>query len=577
MVVIERGFGEGTFGDATFGASAGASGISVVRERPPLWLATYITPPGSARSYRWSGDEPDAANRISGQTISTSIPGGFEAMNGTLPRLHGVEYGDLARLSDIVVSGAGGETRWEGRLSEAPSVSGDQMAITPDAVGHKEHLQDDKTVAPVFIDRDLSRWTGPGAQRRLNLINATAPHQADASASWDVGSNGPALALTISGAWASPQSPRVEAWYDAGPGNSIAQIRAEFSGWSDVAFELLAAVSDDPVASTQELSADYYTAAGGVFDFRPSARYRHGRIMWRYNATPAGTDGASYTVNLFNLRAHGDHGLTLRTGSDGRVGYFASDVLGYALPQWAPRLRLTSESLQQTSYVISQLAIHDAGTLQALIDEVTKYGLEDWAVWDDRTFWSYRRGTVGKSWVARVGPSNLKQAGPSTARLWNGVIVRYPDVDGTTRTVGPPGSGCDIEDVRLQDLDPENEANQLGILRYPDPLDMGTVSVSGAAITVGARFLSEARQLDRSGSAEHVGTVFDDRGIEHPVHAMRGGDTVSYVDARDPSPRRIVRTSYNPDTFTNSIDLDAPPEGLGAILARLGLAVHGVG
>jgi hypothetical protein len=109
------------------------------------------------------------------------------------------------------------------------------------------------------------------------------------------------------------------------------------------------------------------------------------------------------------------------------------------------------------------------------------------------------------------------------------------------------------------------------------PLDMGGVSVSGAATIVGGRFLEEARQLDQSGSAEFVGTIYDDRGIEHPASAVRGGDTVRFVDARDPSPRRIVRASYSTDTFSTSVDLDAPPEGMDAVLARLGLSVQSVG
>lgn len=579
---MSRTFGQGTFGAGTFGDIAAAeappvAGTFVVRERPPLWLATRIVPPGSARSYRWAGDEPDAANRISGLTISSSVPGGFESMGVTLPRIPGIEYGDLPRLSDVWVYGAGGEVRWEGRLTDAPSVSGDQMAVTPNAVGHKEHLQDDQTVSQIFIDRDLGRWTGPGAQRRLNLIAAGTPHQGDASQVWDTGLNAPALVLGVQGAWASPAIPRCEAWYDAGPGNGVAFVGGSWSGDPNTAFVLIANVDSDAVQTAVEGTGDLYTSSTGTISFSPTARYRYAHLRWSYNATSAGTDGASYEIKVTFPHVIGDHGLTLRTGSDGFVGYFASDVLGYAIPKWGPRLRVTSESIQQTSYVISQLAIYEAGNLQALIDDVTRYGLEDYGVWDDRTFWLYRRGTVGKSWVARVGPSKLKQAGPSSDRLWNAATVRYRDVDGSTRTVGPPGSGCDVEDASLRDDDPENEANKLGITRMAPPLDMGGVSVSGAAITVGARFLAEARQLDQSGSAELIGTVYDDRGIEHPASAVRGGDTIRFVDARDPSPRRIVRSAYSADMLTASIDLDAPPEGMDAVLARLGLSTLNVG
>lgn len=548
---------------------------AVVRERPPLWEAVQVTPPGSSRSHRWGGDEPDPANRVSGLSFSSSMPGGHEQMGCTLPRLPGIEYGDLERMSDFVVYGPGGEVRWQGRLTDAPSVSGDQMAVTPGAVGYKAHLSDSRRASMVFIDRDLSQWGGPGAQRRLDLNVANQPPQGDPSATWDTGSNAPALTMQIGGTWASPQSPVIEAWYDAGSGNAIASIHGAFSGPSDTAWTLIAAVLSDAAGGTFEATRDLYTAASSSFSFAPTARYRYGEMRWQYNATPGGVDGGEYVVNLTALRVIGDHGLTLRTGIDGFGGYFASDVLRYAIPRWAPQLAVTDESVQQSSFVISQLAFRDKTTPQAFVDEVTRFELLDWAVWG-KTFWLHQRGTVGNTWITRVGPSRLRQTGPSDERLGNRVIVYYPDVDGTTRTVGPPGSGCDVEDAALQDDDPENPANKLGIERYLDPVQMQDVSLSGAAIEVGRRYLVEARALDRSGSCEITGYVFDDRGIMHPASAVRAGDRLIVADARDTSPRRIVRAAYNADTFTCSLDLDAPPQGLDALLARLQLQLVNV-
>lgn len=560
--------------DLTFTTASGpAEAVQLVRERPPLWLATRLTPVTGYNSKRWSGDEPNAADRIQDQVITTSIPGGFDTMTGTLPRRPGIDYGDLGRFSDGLVYGAGGRVAWHGRLSDAPRVSGDEMSVTPGAVGYKDHLEDNQRASMVFICRDMGRWTGPGGQRRLDLMNLNIPHQSDASAAWDSDLNSPALVMSVDAPWVAPWRPIVEAWYDAGPNNRIASIGFGWTGWPDLAFILVPLVALDPTASRFEAggAGDVFTAASGSFVFNPSNKWRYGVFEWYYNATPAGADGAKYAVKLTSIRVFGDHGLVLETGPSGFVGFRASSIMSYAIPKWAPQLRTTVESIQPTSYIIPQAAYYDFTSVSAMLDDVTRYGLEDWAVWEDRVFWIYTRGTVGKRWRARVGPSRLREAGQTTERLWNGVVVRYQDVDGTTRTVGPPGSGADVTDASLLDTDPLNAANMAGIVRTCPPLDMGIVSVSGAAIQVGARYLQECKALDRAGSAELVGTIYDDKGVEHPVWAVRAGDTIQFMDSADTSERRIVRTSYNADSVTCSIDLDAPPQGMDAILARLGL------
>ena len=65
---------------------------------------------------------------------------------------------DLERLSTLRVIGVGGEIAGEYRLERTPSRSGDQMVISPSAVGWQAHLDDHKSVTIVFIDRELGRW-----------------------------------------------------------------------------------------------------------------------------------------------------------------------------------------------------------------------------------------------------------------------------------------------------------------------------------------------------------------------------------------------------------------------------------
>ena len=196
-------------------------------------------------------------------------------------------------------------------------------------------------------------------------------------------------------------------------------------------------------------------------------------------------------------------------------------------------------------------------------------------MWEDLTFWWHDRGARGRQWRARTGPSQLEETGPQVERIWESVIVQYQDVDGSTTTVGPVGSGADTETDDLKDDDPDNPANKLGITRR-DLLVMG-IGTAASATEVGRRFLEESRLLDSSGRARLVGHVQDSHGVMHPYSHVRAGDTISFVDSSDTSYRRIVRTDKTRDDRSCSIDLDAPPEGLAALLERLGVVLVPLG
>ena len=156
------------------------------------------------------------------------------------------------------------------------------------------------------------------------------------------------------------------------------------------------------------------------------------------------------------------------------------------------------------------------------------------------------------------------------------MIVAYQDVDGSTRTAGPPGSGCGTEDASLLDTDPLNPANELGIRRWSPPLQAGTLTAS-AAVELGRRFLEQQKLLDTSGEATITGHVEDDRGVVHPYWRPRAGDQISFVDAADSSYRRIVRVEQDHDARTATLTLDSPPDGLAALQERLGASLVRLG
>jgi hypothetical protein len=547
-----------------------------VRELPRLDHTVEVETP-SGRFYRWAADDPRAENRPSGLRHSSTMPGGFESLDCVLPRDPARPYPDVERLSTIRVRDAAGSIVGEFRLERAPRVSGDRMAISPSAVGWQAHLDDDKSASVVYVDRDLARWNAPSRGRELALASTRRLDNGDSGARADENSGLPGLVLHLT-RLAGGLPTTAELWLDAGSGNRIASVYYEFAATSGGAAEtdlanwdwgLASSAVDDAIDGTTEV----FAASSGSGTFTPGAAARYIAAFIYRAATELDGD---WRFSLRPLAMYGNHGLTLR--GDAPSGLYSSDIEAHAVATWAPRLKFTEGihgTIQQSAFVIPHAAHHDPTTAAEIIKQATRFELRDWAVWEGPTYYSNERGARGRRWRARVGPAQLEETGPQVDRLWESIIVQYRDVDGTTRTVGPPGSGADTESEHLKDADPQNPANKLGIVRR-ELLAMGT-GTAGSATEIGRRFLEETKLIDRSGRARLVGHVEDDRGVVHPTSHVRAGDTVEFVDADDTSARRIVKADHDHDQRAVSVDLDAPPEGLQATLERLGVVIAPLG
>jgi hypothetical protein len=549
----------------------------LIRELPPLRQSTILETP-SGKRYRWAEDEPHPANVSFGERCSDTMPGGFETKDTTLARDPGVDYSDLERLSTVTDYDASGNIIWQGRLERAPRSSGDQIAITPSAAGWQAHLEDDQSATAVVIERGHGPWKGMARQRQVNLAGAYKPvtdgHQVP-----DASTGEPAIKLETSGLIEGASGGISETIYDAGPGNLIGAVHFEASDLQNIAsggatwfFELHSADTDVGPFTLQAGDYDDSPVAFTREQITPPARFAQFRNG--FAGTFTGDENERWRM-VKHIAVIGDHGLPLQELGAGQDGFLASDIVRYAVQRWAPRLTVTADSVQPSSFVIPQFAPTEPTTAAEFVRQATRYGLQDWAVWDDLVFWWHARSYRGRSWRARVGPARLEETGPQVDRLWESVIVSYRDVDGSTRTVGPPGSGADVESAELRDSDPENPANKAGITRRTK-LDMG-IGTPASATEVGHRFLTEQKQLDSSGRAVLVGHVMDDRGVLHPYTRPRAGDTITFTDAADPSPRRIVRTEKTRASRSCSIDLDSPPEGMAALLERLGVVLTPLG
>lgn len=545
-----------------------------IRDLPSLRESVVITTP-SGKRFRWADDEFRPVDVPSGERWSDTMPGGFETHDATLPRKPAVDYSDLDRLSTLTRYDASGGIIWQGRLERAPRVSGDQVAISPSAVGWQAHLEDDKSVQMVYRDIDLTRWSAMSSERRLQQITSGfGPN--DPSTQSDITSGAPVVLCEVSDPWAVGSQADCEAWYDAGA-VSLGSLYYAWKKSSNINpasnWIWSANLSSDDLGTATDLSGNLKAAGPGTGAVTATGTRRFAQVALSFTGAAAGV-GNQYGIYWTTLAVYGDHGLTLRD-SEPNGGFYDADIIGHALGQWCPLISTTSESLTASSFVIQHMSFIDPTTVGEIIRQTTRFGLRDWAVWDGPTFWLHDRGARGRSWRARVGPAKLEEAGPQVDRLWNSIIVAYQDVGGSTRTVGPTGSGADVEDDSLVDTDPENPANKLGITRR-DLLTMGTSTAAGAT-EIGRQFLEQSKLLDSSGRATFVGYVEDDRGIIHPYSHVHSGDTVVFLDAGDTSARRIVRTDKDRASRSCSVDLDSPSEGLTALLERLQVSLVPLG
>jgi hypothetical protein len=298
---------------------------------PPLRLhVEAVTPDG--KRYRWGSDEPDPQNVPAGLRFSSTMPGGFETMDCVLARKPGPvgETADLDRLSTLLVKGPGGAIGGEYRLERTPRTSGDQMSISPSAVGWQAHLDDNKGASIIYFDRELAGWGSPARQRVLNLIAGSFNSLGGGSVMPDTTTGTPGLDLGFDdpGGWLAANKPIVEPLYDAGPGNLIGRVRANWSiaGATNAAdanwtLNLLAASSDTLSGHDVAGSGDVFTGAQGAsgsFEVVATTLRRFAALQWYY-AIAGGSAGSnahygmlcSFTAGHRQPQPH-DQGLDTR-------------------------------------------------------------------------------------------------------------------------------------------------------------------------------------------------------------------------------------------------------------------------
>lgn len=544
-------------------------------ERPPLDLMVSIASPDGP-SFRWGADDPSTQNVPDALAFTTTAPGGFEQCNLQLERDPRIDWPDTQEYADVKVVGLGGAmSAWEGRLEDLPNDGGQSSNLQPQMYGYQAHLQDRTDAAMIYIDSLLGNWGSPSPARQAELVSGNTRLGSSALAVDPAGN--PAIVQTISNAWATPIRPLCEAWYAAPAGCLIAKIYYAVTfganvNPADANWGEHLGVASDGVATIYEETANLLAPGTVSGLFAPATAYAFAWLQHVYVTTPAGGT-LDYQTFWGSVQVIGNHGLPLQ--GSGPYGLLASDMIADAVSRWAPLLKFTTGAggtIEPSTLAITQAlyapSSGQASTAASIIQDLVRYELLDWAVWENRTFYLNARGARGRTWRTRIGECQLQATGPQASNMFNGVVVSWTASDGTAVTVGPPGANTNTTDSRLADPDPANPVNAAGLTKW-FPLSSGATTLT-EAVAAGVAYLQTLNVADTSGQASLVGHVQDAAtGTWWPAWLVRGGDTLIIADAADTSGRRVVSTSYDDPSKTNTVQLDQPPATLQAMLARI--------
>lgn len=556
--------------------------MSVTHDSDPKLACTLFANDGT--ELRFGPDEADAEDVVTDVSFGTEVPGwGFAEGSVKVSRPTALSSLDANLFAAAHVYDEAGQTVYRGRVAKI-NRSGSEIEL--DLEGPLAHLDDDPTARMIYRDTDLSNWQGMSRARQVAVYLGGTRSPGDAESSYDTSNGAPCLTLTAEANWVATAQPDIEGWYDAGPGLLVAKIAGTWNRsplavnanwwWS------LSVSGDDWVGTGYATSGDLQAepTASAQASFTPGTPQRFAFVDLVYlGGAVAGFDGVQYSLWWTNLVAYGNHGLTIRN-TEPYAGFYSSDVVADAVQRWAPLVDVAPDGIEQSSFVIPHLAFRDQGTTaRQVIEAVSLYGASgfqppDWGYYEDGFFWK-TPGSYGRIWRLRRDQGSVAiDEGPTTESRCNGFIVSYTDAAGTSRTVGPPGSGADYETDQLADNDPANPVNINGIPRRYGSRDVGITSQDGAVL-LGQLLLRDANTRRYSGSAEVKGRAMDEAGNLSPAYLIRAGDYAVFEDDEDTTPKKIVSTNYA--NGTTALTLDNKSASIETALARLDVAIKPAG
>lgn len=515
------------------------------------------------RILRIGPDEDQVGDIPLSFTFQTQIPGGFGPASLTIPRPPDL-YADDARLfSDVVVYGEGMKIIYEGYVTGLPQQSQDEVQMQ--LAGWSTVLDRIANFRQMFAHKDLSTWTNPPSGRVLQQLNAGKVSVSGPSIGTDSQAR-PVLALQSTGDGVLNGA---EAWFDVGPGLSIAKLYfAQADGVFGASSQLYVAFTDDPINGSPsgeiQITVDFSTDNRLNQTLIPTTPTRY--AYFRNQGGPNLGSGSAYH-SIRGIALYGNHNAPLAGANPG--GVYGSDAIAYMIGPTP--LNMLPDSIERSDFPIPHLSFLSDISLREAIEQINVLGGKervpnDWGVYEAREFFWRSPGSYGKTWI--VNQSNLTQSrsdGPDSVLKTAGVKVNYQDEAGVTKSVGPPNSFSDFETNTLLAIDEENPAYRIPGFHTES---VGLTSLEGA-VNIGQVILNERNRLNWRGDIELQGDILDSEGKSHPVHRVRAGDQVIVQDDDDLRPRPINSTSYSHDNLSLTASLGAVPDSLDSLLARL--------
>jgi hypothetical protein len=545
--------------------------------KPPLDLYIEVDTIGGGR-YRWDAQQAPGS-RLQSFTFATKTGDGFSEASGQLSRRIDQDYPDLQLANGIRVVGTDGSVAYEGRVQALPRDLGDAHSISVTTAGWMANASD-RPGSEIYVDRNLSSWGPPTVARNSALYQQ---NRVPTDPSTITGGGAAAVSTTFGDSWVAPYTPISEAWYDAGSANNVGRVAY---GWARVVglnpsvdpnWFWAVFSSPDEVASTASSTGNLAGAGPiGLQEFIASAGARYALLQLSYVSSPAGQQGAAYSLNWQNLAVYGTHTLNLYQGAVGEPrGVFASDVIRDAIARWCPMLN--ANGVVQSNYVIPHLVYRDPTMPFDMFTDVNKYHLWHLGCWEDRTV-HFRPYDMGDwDWEVRTdgdSPAGFSGQGDSTSDLRNGIIIQYPDVfTGNTETVRPETH------PELRDTNPNNPWNRAGYLVTGPAVTISVPTTQAGALQFGRLLLDDSNRPKAPGQITVTGHVRDRVGTWQQAWKVRAGDRVAITSLPFDGPRLVTETSYDNESKTLTMTLEHGASGVEALLDRIttGLAANNLG
>lgn len=502
-------------------------------------------------------------------------PGGFEQLQATI-----TDIGDVKVGGEVVVR-CGMETAWHGRVNELGQRHTNGRTITQlAAVGYSAKLTDER-MSMVYVDRDLSHWTGASRGRNVALVAGTYMQAEGPVVMIDTASSLPALQLQHADQWTSPRLPVAETWYDAGTGNKVGSVYYDFTNvgnasTADANWDLNVRTSSDDIFSTiPATSGDIWASVPLTGTLIDATGTRYAVVSFAYAATPGGAVGYQYGVHLRTPAVYGNHGLTKRGSAP--QGYYPGDIAGHA--HTLSGAGFTTVISDTSTFTVRHAAYRELVTHQQVITDMATLMGWHWGVWEPadilastpRLFFT-APPTVATVAISRDRITDLDSPRVRVDRLYDTASVKWQDPAGTSgvttvTTTNPLASGAGVAGRTLE-------------------LDMGQGD-STTATSFGTFALALALAGARGGGSGTVpASIAGPYGARRPACLLRSGrDRIRITDLPDSGPlpesdanrqdsflvRRVETTVKNGQPVTR-IEFDGGADLLDVLSARLALA-----